>query len=88
MSNEEINNIYSREIDRMGAIKEMIQDYLSTIDPDEVEGHNMQKWAAHELIIFLAVEVGETHYEMVGILDEVKWDLRKRSHKALDCDND
>jgi uncharacterized protein (DUF2164 family) len=74
-----IDDIFEREDDRREGMIELLKDYLDTIDNDELdEQYNIQKFTAAELIIFLAYYVGETHYEMIGILDECKDDLRKR----------
>ena len=74
-----IDNIFEREDERREGMIELLKDYIDTIDNDELdEMYNIQKFTSAELIIFLAYYVGETHYEMIGILDECKDDLRKR----------
>lgn len=79
-----VDDIFEREHDRMQGMIEMLSDYLDTIDNSELpENYNITKWVAAEMIMFLATHVGETHYEMVGILDECKDDLRKRSHRVI-----
>jgi hypothetical protein len=79
-----IDEIFDREHDRMHGMIEMLTDYLDTIDNSEVpETYSITKWVAAEMIIFLASHVGETHYEMIGILDECKDDLRKRSLNVI-----
>ncbi len=76
---KDINEIFEREDERREGMTELLTDYLDTIDNTELdEQYNIQKFTAAELIIFLAYYVGETHYEMIGILDECKDDLRKR----------
>jgi len=74
-----VDEIFEREDERMQGMQEMLQDYLETVTNDELPPeYNVQKWAAAELIMFLAFYAGETHYEMIGIMDECKDQLRKR----------
>ena len=84
-----IDKVFEREDERKEAMRQMLEDYLDTVENDEIpETHNVKKWAASELIIFLAYYVGDSHYEMIGILDECKDDLRKRHHKLMADNND
>lgn len=86
--NKNIDEIFEREDERKTGMQEMLVDYLETIDNSEVpETYNVKKWAAAELIMFLAYYVGDTHYEMVGILDECKDDLRKRHQFIMNENN-
>ena len=79
-----VDEIFKMEDERRNAMQEMLTDYLDTVHNDELpELYNVKKWAAAELIIFLAYYVGESHYEMIGILDECKVDLRKRHLELL-----
>jgi hypothetical protein len=88
MKNKTPEDIFDREGDRLQGMIEMLEDYLDTVDNEGLEdSHNVKKWVAAELIMFLAGRVGETHYEIVGILDECKWDLRRRSHEAMNIEN-
>ena len=83
-----IDSVFDREHERMHGMLELLTDYLDTVTNEEIpETHNVKKWVASELIIFLTAHVGETHYEMMGILDECKHDLRVRSHRSLQSDN-
>jgi hypothetical protein len=78
-----VNKVFEREDERMNGMRELLSDYLDTVTNEELpEAYNVKKWAASELIQFLAYYVGDTHYEMMGILDECKSDLRMR-HKEM-----
>jgi uncharacterized protein (DUF2164 family) len=84
-----VDEIFEMEDERRNAMQEMLSDYLDTVHNDELpDMYNVKKWAAAELIMFLAYYVGETHYEMIGILDECKSDLRERHHKLLNNTED
>ncbi len=84
-----VDDIFEREDERREAMQQLLVDYLDTIDNSEVpEEYNVSKWAASELIMFLAYYVGDTHYEMMGILDECKDELRKRNKKILEMDEE
>jgi hypothetical protein len=84
-----VDDIFEREDERREAMQQLLVDYLDTIDDSEVsQEYNVTKWAASELIMFLAYYVADTHYEMVGILDECKDELRKRNKRILEMDDD
>ena len=79
-----IDEIFEREDERKTGMEELLTDYLDTVTNEDLpETHNVKKWAAAELIMFLAYYVADSHYEMIGILDECKDDLRKRHHALL-----
>ena len=84
MNKKNVEKIFETEDRRKEAMQEFLTDYLDTVKNDKLpDQYNLKKWAASELIIFLAYYVGESHYEMIGILDECKDDLRKRHHSIL-----
>lgn len=77
-----VDKIFETEDRRKEAMQEFLTDYLDTVKNDKLpEKYDLKKWAASELIIFLAYYVGETHYEMIGIMDECKHELRNRLSK-------
>lgn len=81
---EKVDLVFEREQERMEGMQELLTDYLDSIDNTELdEIYNLKKWVASELIMYLAYYVAETHYEMVGILDECKEDLRIRNKELL-----
>jgi hypothetical protein len=86
---EDIDKIFEMEDERREGMEQLLSDYLDTVHNDNLpETHNVKKWAAAELIMFLAYYVGDSHYEMIGILDECKDDLRKRHHMLLRSEDD
>lgn len=79
-----IDEIFEREDERKEGMQQLLMDYLDTVTNEDLpETHNVKKWAAAELIIFLAYYASDSHYEMIGMLDECKDDLRKRHHRIM-----
>jgi hypothetical protein len=82
---EQIEKMELNEDDRISAIVEMVEDYLSTVD-DEI--YWKRKEAALHIMVMAANYGGETFFESLGILDEAKSRFREIWYESQNDDED
>ena len=85
ISPEQIEQMEMNEDDRMLAILEMVEDYLTTVD-DEIYGK--RKHAALRIMTQAAIFGGDTMFESLGILEEAKHQYREIYYETMNEDDD
>lgn len=85
ISKEQIELMEMHEDDRMLAILEMVEDYLTTVD-DEI--YWKRKQAALRIMTQAAIFGGDTMFESLGILEEAKHQYREIYYETMNEDDD
>ena len=85
ISPEQIEQMEMNEDDRMLAILEMVEDYLTTVD-DEI--YWKRKQAALRIMTQAAIFGGDTMFESLGILEEAKHQYREIYYETRNEDED
>ena len=85
ISAEQIEQMEMNEGDRMLAILEMVEDYLTTVD-DKI--YWKRKQAALRIMTQAAIFGGDTMFESLGILEEAKHQYREIYYETMNEDDD
>jgi hypothetical protein len=84
ITTEQIEKMEFNEDERMLAILEMVEDYLTTVD-DEI--YWKRKQAALKIMTQAAIFGGDTMFESLGILEEAKHNYREIYYESVNEDD-